>query len=94
MTVTASERAYVYLFNVPSGTTTINATFAAQPGQDADLYLFNPEGARVCTGESVAGVSEVCNLTTGLTPGIWRAHVAGWTNFSNWSLTLQLTPAP
>ena len=85
---------YVYLFNVPGGTTGINVTFTAQAGQDADLYLFNPAGTRVCTAESLAGVNEVCNITSDITPGIWRAHVAGWTNFSDWSLRLQLTPAP
>lgn len=84
---------YHYYVNVPAGTTALNVVLSGGTG-DPDLYVDNPAGTQRCASEAGAGATETCNITTTLTPGIWRVRVEGWTNFAGWTLATTITPTP
>jgi hypothetical protein len=89
----ATTSFYRYYVNVPAGTTALNVVLSGGTG-DPDLYVDNPSGTQRCASEGGAGATETCNITTTLTPGIWRVRVEGWTNFTGWTLATTITPTP
>lgn len=78
-----------WTINVPAGATGLLVTFQGGTG-DGDLYIFSPNGDRVCAEENVDN-AETCTIANPVA-GVYRIRVEVWNPYAGATLRATVTP--